>query len=44
MLNIDYFRGRSLSVRKVFEFFCANLERYLKEEDLVNIVDKKSGF
>lgn len=30
--------------RKVFEFFCTNLERYLKGEDLVNIVDKKSGF
>jgi len=30
--------------RKTFEFFSANLERYLKGEDLVNVVDKESGF
>ena len=30
--------------RKIFEFFCANLERYLKGEELVNVVDKRRGF
>ena len=30
--------------RKIFEFFCANLERYLKGEELVNVVDKGRGF
>jgi phosphoglycerate dehydrogenase-like enzyme len=30
--------------RKVFEFFCENLERYLKGEPLRNIVDKRKGY
>jgi phosphoglycerate dehydrogenase-like enzyme len=30
--------------RKVFEFFLQNLERYLKGETPLNIVDKKRGF
>ena len=30
--------------RKICEFFCQQLERYLKGEKLLNIVDKKQGF
>lgn len=30
--------------RKIGEFFCQQLERYLKGEELLNIVDKKRGF
>lgn len=30
--------------RKIFEFFCAQLERYLKGEQPLNIVDKQRGF
>ena len=30
--------------RKVFEFFCQNLERYLKGEALLNVVGKRRGF
>lgn len=30
--------------RKTFEFFSANLDRYLRGEELVNIVDKKLGY
>ena len=30
--------------RRVFEFFCRNLERYVKGEGLLNVVDKKRGF
>ena len=30
--------------RKVFEFFYANLERYLRQEPLVNVVDKSLGY
>jgi len=30
--------------RKTFEFFCENLEHYLKGEPLRNVVDKKRGF
>lgn len=30
--------------RKIFEFFCAQLERYLRGETPLNIVDKRRGF
>ncbi len=30
--------------RKIFEFFCAQLERYIKGERPLNIVDKQRGF
>ena len=30
--------------RKVFEFFCENLERYLKGDSLRNIVNKQKGY
>lgn len=30
--------------RKAFEFFAANLERYLKGEELINIIDKNKGY
>jgi phosphoglycerate dehydrogenase-like enzyme len=30
--------------RKVFEFFLAQLERYLKGEPVLNIVDKRKGY
>ncbi len=30
--------------RKPFEFFCENLDHYLKGEPLRNVVDKKRGF
>ena len=30
--------------RKIFEFFCANLERYLRQEPLVNVIDKSKGY
>ena len=30
--------------RKMFEFFCENLRRYLTGEPLANVVDKKRGF
>ncbi len=36
--------GSQQRPRKTFEFFCANLERYLKGEELLNIVDKGRGF
>lgn len=30
--------------RKTFEFFRANLDRYLKGEELLNVIDKKRGY
>ena len=30
--------------RKTFEFFYANLERYLRGDDLVNVIDKSKGY
>ena len=30
--------------RKVFEFFSGNLERFLKGEEPLNVIDKKRGF
>ena len=30
--------------RKIYEFFCAQLERYLKGEPVLNIINKKKGF
>ena len=30
--------------RKIYEFFCQNLERYLKGEEPLNLVDKHKGF
>ena len=30
--------------RKIYEFFCAQLARYLKGEPVLNIIDKKKGY
>jgi len=30
--------------RKVYEFFAAQLERYVKGEQVLNIVDKRKGY
>jgi phosphoglycerate dehydrogenase-like enzyme len=30
--------------RKTFEFFLAQLERYLKGEEVHNLIDKKKGY
>ena len=30
--------------RKIYEFFCAQLERYLKGEPVLNIIDKRKGY